>query len=137
MPKLIDSIKESLDNRILLALAVAAFFTMIAGMIAEGAAWGWAKGFSIYIAILVIVSISSLNDWIKDKNFVRLQSKVKNENIAVIRGKQGTTQSVNIYKLMVGDVILLETGCRVPADCILVESTDLTVDESMYASTHQ
>jgi len=68
----------------------------------------------------------------KDKQFVRLQSKVKNEDIAVIRGKYGATQSVNIYKLVVGDIILLETGCRVPADCLLVEGTDITVDESEY-----
>ena len=101
-------------------------------MIVEGPAWGWAKGFSIYIAILLIVSITSLNDWIKDRNFVKLQSKVKNENIAVVRGKHGATQSVNIYKLVVGDIILLETGCRVPADCVLVEGTDLTVDETLY-----
>lgn len=93
---------------------------MITGMIRDFA-WGWVQGFSIYVAIFLIVSITSLNDWLKDKNFVRLQSKVKNEEIAVIRGKQGATQSVNVFKLVVGDVILLETGCRVPADCILVE----------------
>lgn len=91
IPRLLDSIKESLDNRILLALAIAAFFTIITGMIVEGPKWGWAKGFSIYIAILVIVSVSALNDWIKDKNFVKLQSKVKNEDITVIRGKKGAT----------------------------------------------
>jgi magnesium-transporting ATPase (P-type) len=32
----------------------------------------------------------------------------------------------------VGDIILLETGCRVPADCILVEDLDLMVDENYY-----
>lgn len=57
----------------------------------------------------------------KDKQFVRLQSLIKDEDIPVIRGKYGATQSVNIYKLVVGDIILLETGSRVPADCILVE----------------
>jgi magnesium-transporting ATPase (P-type) len=29
-------------------------------------------------------------------------------------------------------VILLETGSRIPADCILIESQDLSVDESIY-----
>jgi Ca2+ transporting ATPase len=95
--------------------------------------WGWIEGASIYLAIIIIVTISSLNDWVKDKQFVRLQNEVKNENIAVIRGKFGSTQSVNIYDLVVGDIILLETGCRVPSDCILVEGQDLAVDESFYA----
>lgn len=63
---------------------------------------------------------------------MRLQSLVKDEDIAVIRGKYGATQSVNIYKLVVGDIILLETGARVPADCLLLEGQDITVDETMY-----
>jgi magnesium-transporting ATPase (P-type) len=57
---------------------------------------------------------------------------VKDENIAVVRGKYGATQSVNIFDLVVGDVILLETGSRIPADCILIEGQDLSVDESIY-----
>jgi magnesium-transporting ATPase (P-type) len=82
----------------------------------------------------MIVSISSLNDWIKDKNFVRLQSQLKDEVIAVIRGKHGATQTINIYDLVVGDIVLLETGSRVPADCLLIEGQDVTVDESFYDS---
>ena len=58
----------------------------------------------------------------KDKQFVRLQSIIKDEDMPVIRGKYGATQSVNIYKLVVGDIILLEAGARVPADCVLIES---------------
>jgi P-type E1-E2 ATPase len=84
--------------------------------------WGWVEGVSIYIAIFIIVTITSGNDWVKDKQFVNLSSLVKDENIAVIRGKQGATQSVNIFDLVVGDIILLETGSRIPADCILIES---------------
>lgn len=33
---------------------------------------------------------------------------------------------------MVGDIVILETGCRVPADCLLIEGQDITVDESFY-----
>jgi len=95
--------------------------------------WGWIEGVSIYVAIIIIVTITSGNDFVKDKQFVQLSSHVKDENIAVIRGKYGVTQSVNIFELVVGDVILLETGARVPADCIIIESSDLTVDESFYS----
>jgi magnesium-transporting ATPase (P-type) len=28
---------------------------------------------------------------------------------------------VDVFKLVVGDIILLETGSRVPADCVLIE----------------
>lgn len=39
---------------------------------------------------------------------------------------------MNIYDLVVGDIIILETGARVPADCLLVEGQDLSIDESFY-----
>lgn len=70
LPPLKESIKEALNDKILLSLAVAAFFTIITGMIAGGEdnwQWGWIEGASIYLAIFIIVGISSLNDWIKDK----------------------------------------------------------------------
>ena len=59
-------------------------------MIANGW-WGWVEGASIYVAILIIVAITSGNDWLKDRQFVNLMSLVKDENIAVIRGKYGAT----------------------------------------------
>ncbi|MFS8160624.1 MAG: hypothetical protein ACMG6E_10570 [Candidatus Roizmanbacteria bacterium] len=90
IPPFKDSVKEALDNRILLYLAIAAFFTIITGMIATG--WmGWIEGVSIYFAIFIIVTITSANDWVKDKQFVKLASLVKDENIPVVRGKQGAT----------------------------------------------
>lgn len=70
---------------------------MITGMVANGARWGWLQGFSIFVAIFIIVALTSLNDWIKDKQFVKLQSKVADEEIAIVRGKAGATQTVNIY----------------------------------------
>jgi hypothetical protein len=36
-----ESIKEALDNRILLSLAIAGFLTIITGIIADGFLLGW------------------------------------------------------------------------------------------------
>lgn len=77
-----------------------------------------------------IITIASAADWFKDKRFVELQSLVKDENITVIRGKFHCTMSVNVWELVAGDIVLLETGMRVPADCIIIESSDMKVDES-------
>jgi magnesium-transporting ATPase (P-type) len=33
---------------------------------------------------------------------------------------------------VVGDILLVEAGMRIPADCILIEAMDLTVDEALY-----
>jgi magnesium-transporting ATPase (P-type) len=50
----------------------------------------------------------------------------------VFRGNYGTTISVPIKKLVVGDIIDLNQGDRVPADCILIEEMNITVDQSFY-----
>lgn len=34
--------------------------------------------------------------------------------------------------MVVGDIVILETGCRIPADSVLIEGQDLTVDETFY-----
>jgi len=54
---------------------------------------------------------------------------IMDETVPVIRGKFGATQSVSVWELVVGDIILLSTGARVPADCLVVESADLRVEE--------
>lgn len=72
IPPLKESIKEALDDRILMSLGIAAFLTIITGMVAQGPKWGWIEGVSIYLAIFIIVTLTSLNDWVKDRQFVKL-----------------------------------------------------------------
>ena len=49
---------------------------------------------------------------------------IKDEIIAVIRGRVGATQTVSVWDLVVGDIILVETGARVPADCLVITASD-------------
>ena len=37
-----------------------------------------------------------------------------------------------MWELVVGDIIMLEAGDRVPADCLLIEAIDFQVDEAFY-----
>jgi Ca2+-transporting ATPase len=52
--------------------------------------------------------------------------------VTVYRGAFGTVQSVPIRELVVGDIVDVNQGDRVPADCILIEEMNITVDQSMY-----
>lgn len=52
------------------------------------------------------------------------------EAITVIRGKLGATEQVSIWSLVVGDIIMVSEGQRIPADCLVIESADLEVDEN-------
>lgn len=91
---------------------------------------GLVEGASILGAVALIIAVSSFADWSKDKRFVDLQSLIQEESVAVIRGKFGATQSVSVWELVVGDVVLLEAGARLPADCLVIESADLHAREA-------
>ena len=58
---------------------------------------------------------------------------IKEEKVPVIRGKLGATQSISVWDIVVGDVIILQTGASVPADSLLIEAQDLVVDEPIYS----
>jgi len=47
----------------------------------------------------------------------------------VLRGKAGSTQTISCWDLVVGDVVLLAPGDKLPADCILIDSANLRVKE--------
>ncbi len=105
---------------------------MLVGMFHYESILGWVEGFSIIAATVILIALASANDYMKDRQFLNLLKKVKDEEVTVLRGKFGLTQTINVFDLVVGDIILLETGKRVPADCVLVEGTDLAVDERYY-----
>jgi P-type E1-E2 ATPase len=50
--------------------------------------------------------------------------------VAVYRGGNGMTQTIPVADLVVGDIIKLEQGMRIPADCVLLEGIDISTDES-------
>ena len=53
----------------------------------------------------------------------------------VYRGQYGTVTSISVRDLVVGDIIDIQQGDRVPADCILIDETNITVDQSNYNPT--
>lgn len=46
------------------------------------------------------------------------------------RGNEGITQTIPFTELLVGDLIQIESGMKVPADCVLIAATDVSADEA-------
>ena len=130
MAKFGNSFCQTLKQTVFLVLIVSSIFVCIAEMYQIGSfTKGIGEGLSIIISALFLIFVTSYADLAKDKQFVSLQSEILEENITVLRGKLGSTTTQSIWSLVVGDVILLDGGCKVPADCIIIESQDLEVDE--------
>lgn len=90
------------------------------------------EGLSIFCAILLITAITAANEYVKEKQFIDLLDVAKDYEVSCIRGQDGTTAPVNAWELVVGDIITFEAGDRIPADCLLLESIDLKVDEAYH-----
>lgn len=82
------------------------------------------------VSIVIIVSVTSVNNWVKEKQFQELQRKQDVTSCVVTRG--GVTRTVSSEDIVVGDVIVVESGKTIPADCVLISATDLFVDENAF-----
>lgn len=124
-----SSVKDALNDRLLLMVAIFAVISIIPGMVIHPAT-GWIEGCFIFVALVIQVLISSYNDYNKDSKFIELQSLSRDEDLPVIRGKRGSMQTVSIWDLCVGDIVQLGPGDKIPADCLVVESANLRVKEA-------
>jgi Ca2+ transporting ATPase len=111
-------------------LLLAATVSLIIGIYKSGWGHGWVEGLSIFIAVFIIVSVTAGNNYLKEKQFQKLVSKASEDTVAVFRGGEGQTETIDTKKLVVGDLIKIESGMRIPADCLLIEGTDISTDES-------
>ncbi|UJR25661.1 hypothetical protein I4U23_007012 [Adineta vaga] len=89
----------------------------------------WIEGVAILVAVLVVVFVTAFNDWRKERQFRGLQSKIeKDQQASVVR--DGHVQQIPVAELVVGDLCFIKYGDLLPADGILVQSSDLKIDES-------
>uniref|UniRef100_A0A1I7Y0Y4 Calcium-transporting ATPase n=1 Tax=Steinernema glaseri TaxID=37863 RepID=A0A1I7Y0Y4_9BILA len=90
---------------------------------------GWIEGVAILISVVVVVLVTALNDYTKERQFRGLQAKIETEHkFAVIRGGQQIQIVVN--ELVVGDIAQIKYGDLLPSDGVLIQSNDLKIDES-------
>jgi len=82
----------------------------------------------IFAVILLNASIGTLQEWKAEKSAAALQSLIKIQ-AKVKRG--GREALVAAEELVPGDIVILESGNKVPADLRLFESKSLLVDESL------
>jgi len=125
-------VKDQLDDFTIRVLLIAATISIIIGVSTSEDGSGWVEGTSIYFACLLIISLQTLNDYFKNRQFIKLLEQIKDVEVSAIRGQHGTTSPVINWDLVVGDIINIEAGMRIPADCVLIEGLDVVVDEDYY-----
>ncbi|MBD5299677.1 MAG: calcium-translocating P-type ATPase, PMCA-type [Bacteroides sp.] len=112
---------------------------MIAGVLSIGIScyeyWGLDEGagvffepLGIFIAILLATGLAFVFELKADKEFALLNQVNDDEPVQVIRN--GNAMQVPRKDVVVGDIVILNTGEEVPADGELLEAVHLNIDES-------
>lgn len=65
--------------------------SLVIGVIQSGWSHGWVEGTSIYLAVIIIVSVTSGNNYVKEKQFQKLVMKASEDKAIVLRGVEGFT----------------------------------------------
>lgn len=95
----------------------------------------WVEGCAIMIAILIVVLVGAANDYQKELQFAKLNAKKEDRQVIVIRNG-GNEQVISIFDLLVGDIITLQTGDIIPADCVMVSGSCECDESSLTGESH-
>lgn len=124
------------NDKVLILLSIAAVVSLAVGLYQTFGLYHppgvprveWVEGVTIIVAIVIVVVVGSVNDYQKERQFVKLNRKKQDRSVNVIRS--GKSQEVSVYDILVGDVVLLNPGDMVPVDGIFIEGHNLKCDES-------
>jgi len=119
---------ETLQDRTLIMLLVAAAISLAVGMSTKDPEEGFVDGTAVAVAVAIVVLITALNDYQKERQFRTLNAKKNDRQVVVVRS--GSTMHISVFDVVVGDVVVLAAGDVIPADGVLIEGQQLQCDES-------
>lgn len=82
----------------------------------------------IFFSICISVGLTVIMECKSEKAFEYLKSFTENISVKCIRN--GEKRLISNADVCVGDVLFIESGERIVADCLILEENDLEVDES-------
>jgi len=119
---------EALGDEILIILLIAALISLTIGILNEGIKTGWIEGFSIILAVFIIINITAYTNLKEEREFNKLNTINRKKTVQVLRN--GKSYSIDTEDLFVGDIILYKSGDLTDVDAIALEINSLEVDES-------
>ncbi len=87
----------------------------------------WFEVGGIVLAVLVSSLVSTASEYGSERAFEKLSREAGGATVTVVR--EGERRTLSVEEIVVGDLLLLRGGDRVPADCILL-SGELSLDLS-------
>ncbi|CAG8457426.1 10486_t:CDS:10 [Diversispora eburnea] len=133
---LISLIWEAYQDKTLILLSIASIISLAVGISEDYSSRhpegeprvGWVEGAAILAAVAAVVFTNAINDYQKEKQFRKLNSKKEDRNVKLIRN--GKEQEISVHEINVGDILLLEPGEIVAVDGVYLSGHNLKCDES-------
>ena len=124
--KLIDGFKDKMIVILLVALAINVVFVFMGQ--AE-----WYEAVGIAVAVLIANFVSVLSEHKNESKFQELQEEASRTKCKVYRN--GALTEIFIDEIVVGDLVKLESGDKIPADGIIVEGEIKAEQSSLNGET--
>ena len=125
------------NDKVLVILTIAAIISLGLGIYeavgqtpppGEGPSVDWIEGLAIEVAVVIVVLVTGLNDFRREKQFAALNAKKEDRQVKAIRS--GKSVMISVFDVTVGDVLHLESGDSLPADGLLISGHGIRCDES-------
>ncbi|MBM4087945.1 MAG: cation-translocating P-type ATPase [Planctomycetes bacterium] len=110
----------------IIILCVCAGIAILVGVLSGEIPW---DGVAILIAVSLATAGGTWSEYKADKAFELL--KQDSDNIPVKVTRNGEFHKITNNELVVGDLIQIEGGDKIPADALLIHGVDLMLDQSL------
>lgn len=82
----------------------------------------------LLIFVVFVATITFVQEWKTEKTMNALK-ELTSPHVTVLRN--GKKEVIKSFELVPGDIVFISEGERIPADCIVVETSNFSVDESV------
>jgi P-type Ca2+ transporter type 2C len=108
---------ESFEDTTVQILMAAAVISLAVGLY-EDPTGGWVEGTTILAAVVIVAVVTATNNYKKEAQFRNLSRMKDKIDVSVMRG--GELMQVSIDDVVVGDIVHLSSGDKVPSDGLVV-----------------
>lgn len=128
LQKVLESLK---DPMLILLLAIATGMLVLSFLgYAE-----WYESVGTYIAVALVACISAKTEMSSDKKYRELKESTKDEPTKIYRN--GNLVVLDATEVVVGDIVLLQSGDKVPADGLLIDGRLSVNNSSLNGETEE
>ncbi|KAK0601088.1 hypothetical protein LWI29_021210 [Acer saccharum] len=121
------------NSSVIFFLSVSAVLSIGFGIDEKGLRTGWYEGCIIALGIIMLVVLSSIREFLNEKQNKKQKRSHSQVRIDVLRG--GNWQKISISDVVLGDIVGLRRGYEVPGDGLFISGGNLKLDDGSKTTT--